>query len=211
MNPLGLGGAMAPITQGLVGLGALPFWAWLLLGLGLLWANARVGLPRAGRDLRWRGAGLLLFTLAAVLALGQGLTGAWPWPPQVALLCALAAPLAAGWALRRGRLLLSVLLGLSFPFFLLIALTAFFGLWLNLNLLGGVLLLAALAFSAAGLLLTHRTPMPAQPAWAGFQRGFRFGPGGFRQPGGPSGADGDVVDVEARTVDEPTRPQLPPG
>lgn len=187
----------------LAGLGELSFVGWLLLGGALLWLNARAGLPRAGRDLRWRGAGFALFILAAVLGLGRGLVAAWPWPPQTALLGAALAPLLAGALLRRGHLGLGVLAGLAFPFLLLITLTAFFGLWLNLAMLGGAVLALALGLSLAGALLTWRSPRPAVPP---FGAGFNFRRGGF---GAGPAADAEVVDVEARDVDAPPPPSLP--
>lgn len=205
--------ALAPLAAALRGLGEPGFLGWLFLGLALLWLNARAGLPRAARDLRWRGIGFALFLLAAVLGLGRGLAAAWPWPPQAALLCAALAPLLAGALVRRRRLGWALLAGLSFPFFLLISLTALFGLWLDLAVVAGAVLALALALSVAGAVLTWRTPKPVQPVFggfAGFPGGFRFGAGGFA-PRGPGAAHDDVVDVEARTVDEPAPPALPPG
>jgi hypothetical protein len=207
--------ALEPLGRALAGLGELSFLGWLFLGFALLWLNARAGMPRAARDLRWRGLGFVLFLGAAVLDLGRGLVGAWPWPPQGALLGAALAPLLAGALLRRGRLGWAVLVGLSVPLFLLIALTAFFGLWLNLAMCVGGVLALALGLSVAGAVLTWRTPKPAQPAFGGFG-GFAGFPGGFGgrfhfgtgRPGAAAAAD-DVVDVEARTVDEPPPPALP--
>lgn len=196
---------VADLLAALQGLGSLGFVGWLFLGLALLWLNTRAGLPRSRRDLQLRGGGFALFLVAAVLGLGQGLAALWPWPPQAALLCAAAAPLLAGWLLANGRWGWGLLLGLSFPFFLLIALTAFVGQWLDLRVLGGGLLALALVASVVGALLTWRTPVPAAPTFNfRFQRG--FGPG-FGRPRPAN--DDDVVDVEARDVDEPPPPSLP--
>jgi len=113
--------------------------------------------------------------------------------------------LLAGWLLANGRWGWGALLAFSFPFFLLIALTAFVGQWLDLRVLGGGLLALALIASVAGALLTWRTPVPAAPAFNfHFQRG--FGPG-FGRPRPAN--DDNVVDVEARDVDAPPPPSLP--
>lgn len=199
---------VADLLAALQGLGSLGFFGWFFLGLALLWLNARAGLPRARRDLQLRGGGFALFLVAAVLGLGQGLVALWPWPPQAALLCAAAAPLLAGWLLANGRWGWGLLLGFSFPFFLLIALTAFVGQWLDLRVLGGGLLALALLASGVGALLTWRLPRPEVPPFAThfqFRRGFG-GPGFGRR--GPANDD-DVVDVQARDIDEPPPPALP--
>ncbi|MBN8489634.1 MAG: hypothetical protein J0M20_18125, partial [Burkholderiales bacterium] len=113
-----------------------------------------------------------------------------------------------GWLLANGRWGWGLLLALSFPFFVLIALTAFFGQWLDLRLLGGGLLALALLASVVGALLTWRLPRPEVPPFAThfqFRRGFG-GPGFGRR--GPANDD-DVVDVQARDIDEPPPPALP--
>jgi hypothetical protein len=201
------------LHQGLARLGEPTLLGWMLLGVGLIWLQSRAGLPRSRRDLQWRGAGLALFMLAAVLDLGRGLEAAWPWPPVTALWCALGVPWVAGWLWRRGRWGLAVILGLSVPFWLLITVTAFFGMWLDLHLVGGVLLALALVASGVGAALTWRTPRPVDSPFGMFGRagGFPFGPGGFRGtgPGRPGSAShDDIVDVEARTVDEAPLPAL---
>lgn len=199
------------LADGLLGLSDLPWPVWLLALAALLMLNARAGLPRSRRDLRLRGLGFGLFLLAAVLSLGRVLAAAWPWPVGSALLGALLAPMAAGWALRRGRWGLALLLGLSFPLFLLVSLTAVFGLVLNLQAVNSSLLLLAAVLSVWGAAVTWRTPRPAQgPAWTGV---WQFGRGGFGGVG-PAGrrrpvAPDDVVDIEARDVDAPPAPRLP--
>lgn len=198
----------ATLSGLLIGLGSPGLFGWLLLLIALLWLNTRAGLPRARRDLQLRGGGFALFLMAAVLGLGQGLAALWPWPPQAALLCAAAAPLLAGWLLAKGRWGWGLLLAFSFPFFVLIALTAFFGQWLDLRLIGGGLLALALLASLAGALLTWRLPRPEVPPFAThfqFRRGFG-GPGFGRR--GPANDD-NVVDVQARDIDEPPPPALP--
>lgn len=187
-------------------LGTLGVFGWLGAGVLLVWLNTRVGLPRARRDLQWRGLGLLLLGCAAVLSLGQGLVALWPWPPQAALLCAVLAPLLAGWLLAQGRWGWALLAGLSLPFFVLIALTALFGLWLDLPLVGGVLLALAALASAVGLLMSWRSPRPAASPWAAQFPFGRGAAGRFRRGPAP---DDQVVDVEARDVDEPPPPALP--
>ncbi len=198
--------ALTTLTSGLAALGQPTVLGWILIGVGLVWLNTRAGLPRSRRDLQWRAAGFGLFLLALVLDVGRGLVSAWPWPPQSALLCALIAPVAAGWLFRQGRLLLAFWVGLSFPFFALITLTAFFGMWLNLALLGGAILALGLLASVAGAVLTLRTPKPVgSPFVFGNLGGFGFGTGGFPRPGGAghgAASNDDVVDVEARTVEE---------
>ena len=42
----------AGVLSALQALGSVGLLAWLLLGVGLVWANAKVGLPRARRDLQ---------------------------------------------------------------------------------------------------------------------------------------------------------------
>lgn len=206
--------ALTTLTSGLAALGQPTVLGWILIGVGLVWLNSRAGLPRSRRDLQWRAAGFGLFLLAWVLDVGRGLVSAWPWPPQSALLCALIAPVAAGWLFRQGRWLLAFWAGLSVPFFALITLTAFFGMWLDLALIGGALLALALGGSVIGVVLTRRTPKSANSPFGVFGNlggGFSFGPGGFRRtgPGRPGAASNDdVVDVEARTV-ESAPPALP--
>lgn len=207
--------ALTTLTAGLAALGQPTALGWILIGVGLVWLNSRAGLPRSRRDLQWRAAGGLLFLLALVLDMGRGLVSAWPWPPQAALLGALIAPTAAGWLFSRGRWLLAFWVGLSVPFFVLITLTAFFDLWLDLALVGGAILALSGVASLVGAVWTRRTPPPVGSPFVFGQPGggFGFGAGGVRWPAPGSGARGatsadDVVDVEARTVDE-ARPMLP--
>ena len=208
---------LTSLHTGLAGLGEPSVLGWLVFGAGLLWLNVRSGLPRARRDLQLRGLGVVLFVLAAVLDLGRGLVAAWPWPwpPQTALLGTLVAPLAAGWLLRRGRWGLAALAGLSFPLLALITVTAFFGLWLDLALVGGAVLAVAWVLSVAGALLTWRTPKSADSPFGAFGNlggAFVFGPGGFRRAGpgrARAASNDDIVDVEARDIDAPPPPSLP--
>lgn len=208
---------LPPLTALLTRLGDPGALGWLLLVIGWLWLNTRAGMPRAPRDLKWRGAGFVLLFLAAVLGMGRGLVEAWPWSAQAALAAAVLVPLAAAALARRGHVGLAVLAGLSVPFFILMVVTSFFGLWLNLALTSGVLLTLAVLTTVVGALLTWRTPRPAQPMFSrqaggragGFSAHFSFGATVGRAGRGDRTPPPDVVDVEARAVDETPPPALP--
>lgn len=193
--------------EGLASLSDMHFFWWLVWLVGFVWLNIRSGMPQSSRALKLRGLGFALFVFAAVLGFGRELVGIYPGPKASAFIGVVMAPVAMVAAARRGWWGLSMLSLISWPLFGLVAATAFFGLLLDLRLVGSLLLLTALGLSLWGCFFTKPDPAAA----AG---GFAFGGstrGGFRggfawQRPGPGPVDSEVVDVDARAVEEAATP-----
>ena len=187
--------------SGLAQLSDMHFVWWLVWLAAFFWVNARTGLPHSALALKLRGAGFALFIFAAVLSFGRELVGIYPGPKATAVIGVALAPVLMAFAARKGWWGVMMLALISWPLFGLVALTAFFGLLLDLRAINSILLLMALGLTVWGCFFTK--PDPA--ATDGFA--FGTGKGGFRggfawQRPGPGPVDSEVVDVDARTVEE---------
>lgn len=187
--------------SGLAQLSDMHFVWWLVWLAAFFWINARTGLPHSALALKLRGAGFALFIFAAVLSFGRELVGIYPGPKATAVIGVALAPVLMAFAARKGWWGVMMLALISWPLFGLVALTAFFGLLLDLRAINSILLLMALGLTVWGCFFTKPDPAAA----GGFA--FGTGKGGFRggfawQRPGPGPVDSEVVDVDARTVEE---------